>query len=234
MPSEAGAAAIVRVWWTLPQPVWLIRLASYGGLGGVGYCPACLCAGAWLASDRGDFSLQPSTRTHIRFACLSSVILVYHCRSSSARFGCCRDATFYHSRGQHCTQSPGISGLGPHHVGTQGGGRTGSYSDLAVKCEPQRRIIWAATTFEGTAWVKYDSCYRRRAARLRSPVEDVALAQEAFAGRARVVARCTFCLSWTHTSAECLLAPEKVDQGRGQDNRGVQQDIWGHKDCLAL
>ena len=91
----------------------------------------------------------------------------------------------------------------------------------------QRRIIWAATTFEGTAWVTHDSCYRRRAARLRSlrwSVEDVALTQEAFAGRARVVARCTFCLSRTHTSAECLLAPEKVDQG---DNRGVRQDICG-------
>ena len=32
----------------------------------------------------------------------------------------------------------------------------------------QRRIIWAASTFEGSAWVTYDSCYRRRAACLRS------------------------------------------------------------------
>ena len=75
----------------------------------------------------------------------------------------------------------------------------------------QRRIIWAASNFEGTAWVTYDSCYRRRAATKRSlnwSVEDTTLSQEAFAGRARAISRCAFCLSRLHTSAECLLAPE--------------------------
>ena len=86
----------------------------------------------------------------------------------------------------------------------------------------QRRIIWAASTFEGSAWVTYDSCYRRRAARLRSlcwSVEDTSLAQEAFAGRARVIARCSFCLSRTHTSKECPLAPERASESSPQPSR---------------
>ena len=46
----------------------------------------------------------------------------------------------------------------------------------------QRQINWAVSNFEGSAWVTYDICYRRR---------DITLAQEAFAGRAWVVAQCS-------------------------------------------
>ena len=62
----------------------------------------------------------------------------------------------------------------------------------------QRWIIWAASNFVGSAWVTYDICYRCCAARMKSlswSREDITLAQEAFAGRARAVARCSFCLS---------------------------------------
>ena len=72
-------------------------------------------------------------------------------------------------------------------------------------------IIWAASNFEGSAWVTYDTCYRCHAARMKSlswSREDITLAQEAFAGRARAVTRCSFCLSLTHAAAEGLLAPE--------------------------
>jgi hypothetical protein len=88
-----------------------------------------------------------------------------------------------------------------------------------------KRIIWAASNFEGNAWVTYDACYHRRAARTRSlewSVEDVTLAQEAFAGRARAIPQCSFCLSRIHASAESLLAPEHSDTPR-QEGRPARQ-----------
>jgi hypothetical protein len=92
-----------------------------------------------------------------------------------------------------------------------------------------KRIIWAASNFEGNAWVTYDACYHRRAARTRSlewSVEDVTLAQEAFAGRARAIPQCSFCLSRIHASAECLLAPEHSDTPRQEGPAAREEPVW--------
>ena len=70
----------------------------------------------------------------------------------------------------------------------------------------QRTIIKASKNFEGTAWVIYDCCYRRRAAPTKSLSEaniDSALYNEAFTSRGRVIHRCQSCLSENHTEAEC-------------------------------
>ena len=74
----------------------------------------------------------------------------------------------------------------------------------------QATIIKAHKNFEGTAWVLYDRCYRRRAAALKSlewAKIDTALYNEAFTGRARSVPRCQFCLSLNHTDMECPTSP---------------------------
>ena len=64
----------------------------------------------------------------------------------------------------------------------------------------QATIIKAHRNFEGTAWVVYDRCYRRRAA-------GQSLYNEAFMGRARSVPRCQSCLSLDHTDQECTTSP---------------------------
>ena len=56
----------------------------------------------------------------------------------------------------------------------------------------QQTIIRTARNFKGTAWVTYDMCYRRRAARakhLRWSSMDLELYQEAFTGWARAIPR---------------------------------------------
>ena len=74
----------------------------------------------------------------------------------------------------------------------------------------QATIIKAHRNFEGTAWVVYDRCYRRRAA-ARKSLEwakiDTALYNEAFTGRARSVPRCQYCLSLDHADYECPASP---------------------------
>ena len=70
----------------------------------------------------------------------------------------------------------------------------------------QKTIIKACKNFEGTAWVVYDRCYRRRAAATKSlewASIDSALYNEAFTGRARAIPRCQFCLSDNHTGFDC-------------------------------
>ena len=69
----------------------------------------------------------------------------------------------------------------------------------------------ASRNFEGTAWVSYDAAFRRQAAIHGSfdwGVIDPTLYNEAFTGRARIKARCSHCLSDTHGSRSCPLAPE--------------------------
>lgn len=62
--------------------------------------------------------------------------------------------------------------------------------------------------------------YRRQAANRGSldwAVVDAALYNEAFAGRARSMPRCKFCLADTHASQECVHAPlegAKTVEGR--------------------
>ena len=85
----------------------------------------------------------------------------------------------------------------------------------------QKTIIKANKNFEGSAWVIYDRCFRRRAAATKSlnwANIDSALYNEAFTGRARVIPRCQSCLSENHTETECPDRPLPM-QGQGNTDR---------------
>lgn len=74
----------------------------------------------------------------------------------------------------------------------------------------QRSIVRASRIFEGSAWVVYDRCYRRRAALTKDlnwSVQQTALYNEAFTGRARTIPRCGHCLSENHALADCPDVP---------------------------
>ena len=71
-----------------------------------------------------------------------------------------------------------------------------------------RRVMRAARNFEGAGWVLYDRIYRRQALatpgqQLNWAVEDTTLYNEVFVGHARIIPRCTHCLSEHHTLANC-------------------------------
>ena len=73
-----------------------------------------------------------------------------------------------------------------------------------------RTITKASHTFESSAWASYDMAYRRQAANRGSldwGVVDAALYNEAFAGWAKLMTRCRYCLSNTHPSQDCQHAP---------------------------
>lgn len=75
----------------------------------------------------------------------------------------------------------------------------------------QRTILCAHRDFEGTAWVTYDTCYRRQAAAKKSldwSQVDFNLYNQTFAGRAKVKSRCKYCLSEYHRAEDCDYAPE--------------------------
>ena len=77
-------------------------------------------------------------------------------------------------------------------------------------CIYLRTITKASRTFESSAWASYNMAYHRQAANRGSldwGVVDAALYSEAFAGRAKVIPRCRYCLADTHTSSECPHAP---------------------------
>ena len=79
-----------------------------------------------------------------------------------------------------------------------------------------RTITKASRTFEGAAWASYDMAYRRQAAYLGSldwGLVDPALYNEAFAGRAKLVPRCRYCLAETHSSQECPHSPAETAGG---------------------
>ena len=64
-----------------------------------------------------------------------------------------------------------------------------------------RTITKASRTFECSAWVSYDMAFRRQAANHGSldwGHVDAALYNEAFAGRAKQIPRCRYCLADTH------------------------------------
>lgn len=73
-----------------------------------------------------------------------------------------------------------------------------------------RTIVKAQRTFSGEGWVTYDSCYRRKAAITKSldwGTIDFTLYNETFAGRAKAISRCRYCLSELHPSGSCIYAP---------------------------
>jgi len=75
-----------------------------------------------------------------------------------------------------------------------------------------RTITRASRNFEGAAWVSYDMEFRHQAANHRSldwGVIDMALYNEAFTGRARLIPRCRFCLADSHNSRECTFGLEE-------------------------
>ena len=72
-----------------------------------------------------------------------------------------------------------------------------------------RTIVRASQTFEGLAWVAYDTQYRRRAAATKSwdwGTTDTSLYNECFTGRARAKALCKLCASESHMDQQCPLA----------------------------
>lgn len=88
--------------------------------------------------------------------------------------------------------------------------------------------------FEGSAWVVYDRCYRRRAAVMKNLVwstPDSALYNEAFTGRARAIPRCEYCLSENHTVADCPDCPRDL-LGCGHSSHGSPgQPHVSHEIC---
>ena len=73
-----------------------------------------------------------------------------------------------------------------------------------------RRVMRSAKKFEGTGWVAYDRMYRRQALAQLNPhhrllwaVEDATLYNEVFVGHARIIHRCSHCLSEHHSSEAC-------------------------------
>ena len=79
----------------------------------------------------------------------------------------------------------------------------------------QQTIVKAHRAFTGEGWITYDTCYRRKAAILKSldwGVVDFTLYNETFTGRAKSIPRCRHCLSEHHPSHECTYAPDsRVD-----------------------
>ena len=74
-------------------------------------------------------------------------------------------------------------------------------------------ISRASRNFESAVWASYDMAFRKQAANRGSldwGVVDTALYNEAFTGRAKVLARCSYCLADTHTSQECPYFPPEV------------------------
>lgn len=65
-------------------------------------------------------------------------------------------------------------------------------------------------TFESAAWASYNMAFCHQAANRGSldwGVVDTALYNEASAGRAKVIPRCRYCLTDTHSSQECMHTP---------------------------
>ena len=86
-----------------------------------------------------------------------------------------------------------------------------AYPDKAPHFFAYLRIITKASrSFKSSAWATYDMAYRRQAANVGSldwGVVDAALYSEAFAGRAKAIPRCRYCLADTHASSDCPHAP---------------------------
>ena len=97
---------------------------------------------------------------------------------------------------------------------TMGGILSTRYPDKASHLFAYLKTISRASrTFESLAWASYDMAFRRQAANrgsLNWGVVDPALYNEAFTGRARAIARCSYCLSDTHAAHECPYAPQEV------------------------
>ena len=94
----------------------------------------------------------------------------------------------------------------------------------------QRTIVRAQRSFTGEGWFTYDTCYRRKAALTKSldwANVDFTLYNETFAGRAKSITRCYYCLSEHHASAACMYAPDA--QLRGGHYSPPPRQLSGHR-----
>ena len=76
----------------------------------------------------------------------------------------------------------------------------------------QATIVRAERNYEGNRWVVYDRQFRREAlARkdLNWSVTDPRLYNEAFTGRAKCIARCSYCLQDDHSASACPRNPNR-------------------------
>ena len=76
----------------------------------------------------------------------------------------------------------------------------------------QAAIVRAERNYEGKRWVTYDRQFRRETLARRDlnwSVTDPRLYNEAFTGRARAIAQCTFCLQDDHAAAYCPRNPNR-------------------------
>ncbi len=86
----------------------------------------------------------------------------------------------------------------------------------------QRTILKAHRAFTGEGWVTYDTCYRRKAALMKSldwGVVDFTLYNETFTGRAKVLPRCRHCSSEHHPSHACSYAPDQATESQQAPSR---------------
>ena len=89
-----------------------------------------------------------------------------------------------------------------------------------------RTIVKANQTFDGLAWVSYDSQFRRKAATLRSwdwGVIDSGLYNECFTGRAKAKVLCRHCLADSHVDVQCPLADPQQQQPRASLSHAATQ-----------
>ena len=76
----------------------------------------------------------------------------------------------------------------------------------------QATIVRAERNYEGKRWVSYDQQFHREALARRDlnwSVTDPRLYNEAFTGRARAIARCSYCLQDDHTAPRCPKNPNR-------------------------
>lgn len=69
-----------------------------------------------------------------------------------------------------------------------------------------KTIVKAQRTFMGKGWVTYDTCFRRKAAIIKSldwGEINFTASSETFTGRAKAVAHCRHCSSDLHAAHEC-------------------------------
>ena len=94
----------------------------------------------------------------------------------------------------------------------------------------QATIVRAERNYEGKRWVSYDRQFRREALARRDlnwSVTDPRLYNEAFTGRARAIARCSYCLQDDHTAPRCPKNPNRPVFGWFPDPSGWPAQAGG-------
>ena len=90
----------------------------------------------------------------------------------------------------------------------------------------QRTIIKAHRSFVGEGWIMYNTCYRRKAANVKSlewDKVDFNLYNETFTGRAKAISQCMHCSSELHSSAACPDKPDSANARAGGPARRTLQ-----------